>query len=262
MKGGTSPWHQNPPAVCSLPVRGPPGPPAHAPCTSLLGFSPSSLFLFSTLKCFKKKWVKSLSHVRLFANPWIVDSQAPPTIEFSRQECWSRLPVPSPGDLPDPWIEPRSPALQADALPSEPPGKPLSLFLIAGVCLVRISYTWVLMEFPFLPIFLSACGSSCHHHCPPSPHALATLHPAAFDLILYLMAQHPCSSSPLVTLLGWTSAACAHGAGETGSGPRAAGAEVLATIRCFMPPPQGQGRPLGRLPGPVQNLACLPTISC
>ena len=42
---------------------------------------------------------------------------------FSRQECWSRLPFPSPGDLPDPGIEPGCPALQADALPSEPPGK-------------------------------------------------------------------------------------------------------------------------------------------
>ena len=44
---------------------------------------------------------------------------------FSRQECWSGLPFPSPGDLPDPGIEPRSSALQADGLPSEPPGKPL-----------------------------------------------------------------------------------------------------------------------------------------
>ena len=43
---------------------------------------------------------------------------------FSRQECWSGLPFPSPGDLPDPGIKPGSPALQADALPSEPPGKP------------------------------------------------------------------------------------------------------------------------------------------
>ena len=46
---------------------------------------------------------------------------------FSRQECWGGLPFPSPGDLPYPGIEPPSPALQADALPSEPPGKPLEL---------------------------------------------------------------------------------------------------------------------------------------
>ena len=47
--------------------------------------------------------------------------QAPPSMKFSRQEYWSGLPFPSPGDLPDPGIEPGSPALQADALPSEPP---------------------------------------------------------------------------------------------------------------------------------------------
>ena len=72
------------------------------------------------------KWseVKSLSCVWLFATPWTVAYQAPPAMGFSRQECWSRLPFPSPGDLPDPGIEPRSPALQADTLPSEPPGKP------------------------------------------------------------------------------------------------------------------------------------------
>ena len=43
---------------------------------------------------------------------------------FSRQDYWSGLPFPSPGDLPDPGIEPRSPAVEADALPSEPPGRP------------------------------------------------------------------------------------------------------------------------------------------
>ena len=63
--------------------------------------------------------VKSLSHVRLFATPW-----TSPSMEFSRQEYWSGLPFPSPGDLPDPGIEPRSPALEADTLTSEPPGKP------------------------------------------------------------------------------------------------------------------------------------------
>ena len=49
---------------------------------------------------------------------------APPSIGFSRQECWSGLPRPPPGNLPDPGIEPRSPILQADSLPSESPGKP------------------------------------------------------------------------------------------------------------------------------------------
>ena len=67
--------------------------------------------------------VKFLSCVWLFAIPWTVAYQAPPSMEFSRQEYWSGLPFPSPGDLPDPGIKPRSPALQADALPSEVPGK-------------------------------------------------------------------------------------------------------------------------------------------
>ena len=50
--------------------------------------------------------------------------QAPPSMGFSRQEYWSGVPFPSPGDLPDPGIEPGSPALQADFLPTAPPGKP------------------------------------------------------------------------------------------------------------------------------------------
>ena len=57
--------------------------------------------------------------------PWTVACQAPLFMESSRQEYWNGLPFPSPGYLSDPGIKPRSPALQADALPSEPPGKPL-----------------------------------------------------------------------------------------------------------------------------------------
>ena len=68
--------------------------------------------------------VKSLSHVRLFATPRTVAYQAPPSMGFSRQEYWSGLWFPSPGDHLDSGIEPRAPALQADALTSEPPGKP------------------------------------------------------------------------------------------------------------------------------------------
>ena len=60
-------------------------------------------------------------------DPWTVAHQAPPSMGFSRQEYWSGLPFPSPGDLPNPGIEPRSPTLQADALTSAPPGKPNTL---------------------------------------------------------------------------------------------------------------------------------------
>ena len=65
-----------------------------------------------------KMKVKSLSLVQLFATPWTVAHQGPPSIGFSRQEYCSGLPFPSPGDLPNPGIEPRSPGLQADALTS------------------------------------------------------------------------------------------------------------------------------------------------
>ena len=58
------------------------------------------------------------------AIPWAVAYQAPLSMGFSRLECWSGLPFPPPGDLPNPGIKPGSPALQADSLLTEPPGKP------------------------------------------------------------------------------------------------------------------------------------------
>ena len=68
--------------------------------------------------------VKSLSCVQLFATPWTVAYQASLSLGFSRQEYWSGLPFPSLGDLPDPGIEPGSPALQADAYPLSHQGSP------------------------------------------------------------------------------------------------------------------------------------------
>ena len=65
-----------------------------------------------------------LSRVWFFATPRTVAHQAPLSMECSRPGYWSGLPFPSPGDLPNPEIEPRSPTLQADSLPSESPGKP------------------------------------------------------------------------------------------------------------------------------------------
>ena len=76
----------------------------------------------------KEKQMKSLSCVQFFATPWTVAHQSPQSMEFSRQEYWSGLPFPPPGDLPDPGIELICPALQADTLPSEPPGKPNTSF--------------------------------------------------------------------------------------------------------------------------------------
>ena len=71
-----------------------------------------------------RMYAKALQLCLTFATLWTVARQAPLSMRFSRQEYWSGLPFPFPGDLPNPGIEPMSPALQADSLPSEPPRKP------------------------------------------------------------------------------------------------------------------------------------------
>ena len=99
--------------------------------------------------------VKSLSCIWLFATPWTVAYQAPPSMGFSRHEYWSGLPFPSPGDLCNPGIKLRSPALQADALPSEPQGSP-SFYreeqILSGDCLSKTSFRikCVLMALHFI----------------------------------------------------------------------------------------------------------------
>ena len=75
--------------------------------------------------CLHAQW---LNRVWLFVTPWTVALQAPLSMEFSQQEYWSGLPFRSPGDLPDPGIEARSPALQVDSFPYEPPGKLHSMY--------------------------------------------------------------------------------------------------------------------------------------
>ena len=71
--------------------------------------------------------VKSLSRVPLFAIPWIVAHQVPLSMGFPKQECWSGLPIPSPGDFSNPGIEPGSLALGIEALSCEPPGNHIPL---------------------------------------------------------------------------------------------------------------------------------------
>ena len=96
----------------------------HAPFLEMTLFTLPSV-LAESLNAYKVKVkVKSLSRVQFFATLWTVADQASQSMGFSRQEYWSGLPFPFPGDLPNPGIEPRSPALQADALTSEPPEKP------------------------------------------------------------------------------------------------------------------------------------------
>jgi len=96
--------------------------------------------------------VKSLSRVWLSAIPWTVARQAPLSMEFSRQEYWSGLPFPFPGDLPNPDIKPRSPTLQADALSSEPPGKPPGSQSIRVSASTSVLPMYIQDWFPFLAV--------------------------------------------------------------------------------------------------------------
>ena len=85
------------------------------------------------------------SYAWLFAAPWTVVHQAPLSMEFSRQEYWSGLSFPSPGDVPNPGIKPASPTLQVDSLPTEPPGKPSNIiqsYNLQQVCFLALRYNF------------------------------------------------------------------------------------------------------------------------
>ena len=97
--------------------------------------------------CHEVKW---LSRVRLFATPWTVAYQTPLSMGFSRQEYWSGVPLPSPGDLPSPGIKPRSPVLEADALSSEPPGKPLVSAIDLLLCCRHVNCLLATLELGLL----------------------------------------------------------------------------------------------------------------
>ena len=92
---------------------------------------------------------QSLSHVQLFVTPWTVACQAPLSMGLSRQEYWSGLPFPPPGDLPNQGNEPRFPTLQGNSLPAEPPGKP---------CFPQYCTSFNSIQgFPFLHILANSC---------------------------------------------------------------------------------------------------------
>ena len=99
-----------------------------------------------------------LSHVWLFVTPWTVARQAPLSMEFSRQECWSELLFPSPGDLSNPGIKHGSPALQGDSLLSEPPGKPIWQYWVGPKVCAGLSvrqYQKTQMNFGNNPVILN-----------------------------------------------------------------------------------------------------------
>ena len=94
--------------------------------------------------------VKSLSHVWLFATPWTVACQVPLSMGFSREGYWSGLPFTSPGDLPNPGIEPWSLVLQADSLPSEPRESPhfslVMLLIIHWLLIINYISYWLIID--------------------------------------------------------------------------------------------------------------------
>ena len=101
------------------------------------------------------KSVKSLSRVGLFAIPWTIAHQTPLSMGFPRQEYWSGLQFPSPGDPPDPEIKPGSPASQTDFLPSEPPGKPyVSMYFELKVNLTILKFLLKSIKSLIIEIYL------------------------------------------------------------------------------------------------------------
>ena len=153
-------------------------PPFGLPCfftnVPVLLASARTAWLLAKLLEGKVKW-KSLSRVQLFSTPWTIQS-----MRFFRPEYWSGLPCSSPGDLSSPRIKPRSPTLQADSLPMEPPGKPNgrgALLLIQscklGVSQVQVPYVrrWISQQIIIMSewlIDLLFWGIRLHHQflCP------------------------------------------------------------------------------------------------
>ena len=113
--------------------------------------------------------MKSLSRVELFVTPWTAAYQAPPSMGFSRQEYWSGLPSPSPGDLLDPRITPRSPALTGGFFTTEPPEKShpqgSSLF-VRGKCVLSI--TEDLWRTQLYRTCISSTSAACYQARPPA----------------------------------------------------------------------------------------------
>ena len=155
-------------------------------CFSLTDISPSVVFYRFIHVATREREVAS--RVWLFATQWAVAHQSPPFMEFARQEYWSGLPFPSPGDLPNPGVKPRSPALQADALPSEPPGpcchKWKHFFLF---------YDWVIFhpamkknKYAIFHICIHTCICICIH---THTHTLHILHSVIWWWVLVLFAS-------------------------------------------------------------------------
>ena len=121
----------------------------------------------------------SLSRVQLFAAPWTAAHQAPQSMEFSRQEHWSGLPCPPPGDLPLPGTDPRSPALQAASFPSGPAGLVAKVNLISRLALKYAAGRGIGSE--------ASMFADWRHLLSPTPQApgrVSSLQPGSFLAVL------------------------------------------------------------------------------
>ena len=97
--------------------------------------------------------VQLLSHIQPLATPWIVVHKAPPYMGFYRKEYWSGLPFPSPGDLPGPGIESKSPALAGEFFTTDPPRKTC----VGYICRKKVKYYMLLL------LSLQSCPTLCDH---------------------------------------------------------------------------------------------------
>ena len=114
--------------------------------------------------------MKPLSRVRRFVTPWTAAHQAPLSVGFPRQEYWSGLSFPSPGDLPDSGIKPCSPAFQADSFLSEPPGKLRRIYRRRLLSCVANHRRELLKSTKAPP----APGTRLRTHVPPRPWSLCS----------------------------------------------------------------------------------------
>ena len=114
-------------------------------CASLVNCMVPLLYILTYSSSYLWSEVKMLSCFRLFVTPWMVAYQAPRSMGFSKQEHWSGLPFPSPWDLPNSGIKPGSPALQTDALLSEPLEKPILMkyysYLFNSIFIILLKFS-------------------------------------------------------------------------------------------------------------------------
>ena len=140
--------------------------------------------------------MNSLSRVWLFVTPWTVAYHAPPSMGFSRQECWSGLPFPSPGDLPNPGIKSRSPALQADTIiwatreaPHQAPSELRYIVFLRQESAVA-PFTWQAIKLSFSTSPRFCLQDSIQHQCREAKLSTLLLTPCTIQICKYRVVCH------------------------------------------------------------------------